>query len=424
LSLELAPPGLSSKAGAFLVYRGTSLRGGGLTVGAFRLPITDQTEPPALVSGYGVDDLIVLQFDQPLLVQTVPAARFLLVGPGLEVTVESVEIGGSSVYLGLSSGLRDGPDLFGVVYLARERGGLAGPTGSRVPDSVFLVQNYTETPPSVLSVVVDSRRAVVTFDQRVDGTDARARDFVVLVGRRRIEATGLEWSQSSVVISLAERVTSLDSVLLLYRPGAEGTVRDLSEIPLAGFEIWAENQTDSPEHTEGIVEDARLRSSAGGTTFERELARGFASSGGFRVVALPGTGRSSVAQGDVRVSIDAGRLSSGAQVMHLSSLRDAGEALKHFERVPAWCRGDDESVTINAWLVGESDVHGVPTDRGVSVSIAGLLDGGWTSRVCVLDLITGRWSAWRPEGVIATPSLILERVGRPVLSWGRLLLAG
>ena len=424
LSLELVPPGVRSEDQAVLAYSGSLLRGGGLTVGGFRLPITDQTEPPALVSGFGVDDLIVLQFDQPLLARTVPAARFIPTGPGLEVDVRSVEVSGSSVYLHLSSGLRDEPDLFGVVYLARERGGLAGPTGVRVPDGVFLVQNYTETPPSVLSIVVDSRQAVVSFDQRIDGADARPADFVLFAGRRRIEAAALEWFESSVVVSLAERVTSLDSVLLLYRPGAEGRVRDLSAIPLAEFEIWAENRTDAAGDVEEIVQDARLRSSAGGTTFERELARGFASSGGIRFVAMPGAGRSGIAHSNVVLSIDAGRLSSGPLVIHLSSLRDADEALRHFERVPTMCLSDGKSGTTSAWLLGESDLHGVPTDHGVAVSVAGLVKGGWTSAVCVLDLMTGSWSAWRPGGVISTPSLILERVGVRPFSWDRLLLVG
>ncbi len=424
LSLELVPPGVGSEDQAVLAYSGSLLRGGGLTVGAFRLPITDQTEPPALVSGFGVDDLIVLQFDQPLLARTVPGARFIPTGPGLEVDVRSVEVSGSSVYLHLSSNLRDEPDLFGVVYLARERGGLAGPTGVRVPDSVFLVQNYTETPPSVLSIVVDSRQAVVSFDQRIDGADARPADFVLFAGRRRIEAAALEWFESSVVVSLAERVTSLDSVLLLYRPQAAGRVRDLSAIPLAEFEIWAENQTDAAGGIEESVEDARLRSNAGGTTFERELARGFASSGGIRFVAMPGAGRSGIAHGDVVLSIDAGRLSSGSLVVHLSSLRNAGEALQHFELVPTMCWSDGKWGTTSAWLLGESDLHGVPTDHGVAVSVAGLVDGGWTSAVCVLDLITGSWSSWRPGGVISTPSLILERVGVRPFSWDRLLLVG
>ena len=104
--------------------------------------------------------------------------------------MDSVQIGGSTVYLQLSSGLPDEPDLFGVVYLARERGGLAGRSGARVPDSVFLVRNYTETPPSVLSVVVDSRRAVVSFDQRIDGTEAEPTDFVLFAGDAGLRPRG------------------------------------------------------------------------------------------------------------------------------------------------------------------------------------------------------------------------------------------
>ena len=49
LSLQLVPPGVGSEEGATLSYAGSSLSGGRLTVGRFSLPITDRTEPPALV---------------------------------------------------------------------------------------------------------------------------------------------------------------------------------------------------------------------------------------------------------------------------------------------------------------------------------------------------------------------------------------
>lgn len=416
LRLQLVPPGVRVEDGVALSYSGDSLQGGGLTVAPFSVAITDQTEPPELTSAYSFGTLIVLKFDQPLLARNVPSARFIPAGVGEDVNVSSVEISGSSVYLHLSTSLPDEPDLFGVVYLARTSGGLAGLTGARVPDTVFLVQNLTENPPSVKTIEVDSKQVVVTFDQRIDGTDAKATDFIVFAGRRRIEVSALEWSRMSVVISLAERVTSLDSVLLVYRPSDDGQVRDLSKIPLAEFEIWAENRTDAPENAEEILEDARLRSSSGGTTFERELTRGFASSAGIQFTVLPGEGQISIAHRQVLLSVDAGRLSSGPLVVHLSSLKDVANALKHVGHIPTSCWTDDEAADVSAWLLGESDLNGVPTDHGVAVSILGLVELEWASTVCVLDLITGNWSYWRPGSEFSSPSLILENVTTVPLS--------
>ena len=261
LTLRLASPGVPAGQAAVLTYSGSSLRGGGLTVGPFLVEISDHTAPPELVSAYAVDDSIFLSFDQPLITRQVPASRFIPTGPGIDQSVELVSVGGSSVYLKLNSSLPDEPDLFGLVYVAGARGGLAGLTGSRVTDSVFLVRNYTETRPSVLSASVNGLQLDVTFDQRIEANGALPSDFSVLAGRRVIAVESLEWTAFGVTITLAERVTSLDAVSLTYSPGDGREVQDASRLALAEFVFWVENETPAPTTVEGKVDDARLRAS-------------------------------------------------------------------------------------------------------------------------------------------------------------------
>ena len=398
----------------------TSLSGPGRTVGPFTWPITD---PPELLLAYASEDMIVLTFDQPLLQRKIAASRFIPTGQGLEIEVSSVEIGGSSVYLRLPNSLPDQPDMFGLVYLAREQGGLAGANGARVPDSGFLVHNYTETPPSVGAVEVDAQEALVTFDQPINGATASPNDFELWAGRRRIDVAALEWSDSAVVVTLAEPVTSLDSVLLSYTPGDEGPVRDSSGLALAEVAFWAENRTKAAETDERIVEEAKLRASHGGTTFERELVRGFASSDGIRFTVLPGLGWTSVAYRKLRLSVAAGDLGSEAPTIRFSDVEDVSRVLQHIDGIPAACSAANEPAGSEAWWLGESDRHGVPTDHGVRLSLSGLVNDRHQGPVCVLDLLTADWRLQPPGGPFVSPSLIVSRQASPIVSRDWLPLA-
>lgn len=424
LTLRLAPPGVSAGDDVSLGYSGSSLSGGGLTIGPFAIPVSDQTEPPEFLSGFAAGALIVLEFDQPLLVRNVPTARFLLAGTGVDLKVSEVETSGSNVYLHLASSLPDEPDLFAVVYLQKASGGLAGLTGARVADGVFPVTNYTETAPNVVAVEVDGQTLEVTFDQRIDGADANPDDFVVFAGRRRVELSEMEWTRRGVVLTIAERVTSPDAVLLTYTPSEDGVVRDLSGLELAEFAIWAENHTDRAETMAELIADARLRSSSGGTTFERELIRGVAATGGMQVTIEPGAAWTSVAYGTRLLSINAGGLDNGPLTVRWSRLDDASDVLERLDSVPASCWNEDDADRVHAWWLGESDTNGVPTDHGVQVSLLGSIGSGLDTVDCVLDLISGQWSYRRPGVALTSPSLIVSRDATPRFSSNPWLLAG
>ncbi|MCY3567885.1 MAG: SwmB domain-containing protein, partial [Chloroflexi bacterium] len=409
LLLRLRSPGIRAGQEVELAYSGTSLTGDGLAVGPFTIAVRDATEPPRFVSGFGVGELIALSFDQPLLPRAVAASRFILAGIDDEPNISQVEIGGSSLYLHLASNLPDEPDLFGVVYLARSSGGLAGLASARVPDSVFVVDNYTETPPRVVAVEVVRRSLDVRFDQRVDGREAQAADFVVHAGRRRLEVTEMEWSRQGVVLTLSDRVTSPDAVRLTYAPRGAGRVRDLSGNELAKFEFWADNVTRAAGSMAEIVEEARLRSGSGGTTFARELVRGVVGSDGIRVTIMPGAGETSVAHGAALLAVDAAKLDEAQVTLRWSRLQEASDVLAHLEQVPPWCWGKDDSGRTTAWWLGESDQHGVPSDRGIAVTTFGAVGAGARGADCVLDLISGEWRFRRPGDTLRSPALILSR---------------
>jgi uncharacterized repeat protein (TIGR02059 family) len=424
LLLRLSSPGLRTDEPAALTYSGASLSGGGLTVGPFSLPIRDTTAAPDLVSGYAFGSSIFLKFDQPLLSREIPASRFIPTGSGFDQTVKSVSLGGASVHLELSHSLPDDPDLLGLIYLARERGGLAGLTGARVGNSIFLVHNYTETPPTVRSAVANSRSVVVTFDQPVDSNGALPVDFSIMAGHRQIPAVSLEWTKTTVALELAERVTSLDAVRLRYTPGEHRGVRDTSNIALAELEFWADNQTARPSTIDGRIDDAKLRASAGATTLQRELARGFASDDGIRFSLGSGEGRATVVRGGLNVSINARRTAEGAAQINVVHINHLTRMLEHFAPIPSTCWSHADRSRSSAWWLGQSDRHGLPTDLRVRFALTGTFTSVPKGSLCVFDLITAEWRLHPRGSEITGPALLLLRETPPALSWDPWPLAG
>ena len=409
LSLRLAAPGLRAEQEAKLTYEGTSLRGRGLTAAPFDIDVIDVTAPPQLVSAFAVGSAVFLKFDQRLLQQQIPGSRFTPVGPGIDVTALSVDVNGDSLYLELSDDLPDDLELLGLVYWSGQRGGLTGLTGSRAPDAVFVVRNYTETAPAVTALVADSSEIELTFNQRVDGTKSLMSDFSVIAGRRTIAVTSLEWSPSGVVLALAERLTSLDAVALTYAPGEAGSVQDSSGIALSDFQIWATNVTALPKSLEQRVADARLRSSSGDTAFARELVRGFAGQQGIGIVVEGGTGWTTVVLGGLTLSIDSERLGDELTRIHAFPIEGVRDMLEQIEMVPAYCMSGNDASEIRAWLIGVSDLDGVPSNVDVRVVVSGEDFGGFWATYCVLDLISGDWRFARQDALFVGPALILRR---------------
>ncbi len=409
LSLRLAAPGLRAEQAAKLTYEGTSLRGRGLTAAPFDIGVIDVTAPPQLVSAFAVGSAVFLKFDQRLLQQQIPGSRFTPVGPGIDVTALSVDVNGDSLYLELSDDLPDDLELLGLLYWSGQRGGLTGLTGSRAPDAVFVVRNYTETAPTVTAVVADSSEIEVTFNQRVDGTKSLMSDFSVTAGRRTIAVTSLEWSPSGVVLALAERLTSLDAVALTYAPGEAGSVQDSSGIALSDFQIWATNVTALPKSLEQRVADARLRSSSGDTAFARELVRGFAGQQGIGIVVEGGTGWTTVVRGGLTLSIDSERLGDELTRIHAFPIEGVRDMLEQIETVPASCMSGNDVSETRAWWIGVSDVEGVPSNLGARVVVSGEDFGGFWATYCVLDLISGEWQFARQDADFVGPALILRR---------------
>ncbi len=413
LTLRLAEPGILSGRTATLTYAGDSLQGGGLTVGPFELEVVNDSAPPEFVSGIAFGTFVSLTFDQPLIPRAVPGSRFLLLGSDEPPEVEEVSISGTTVSLILSADLPDEPDLLAVVYLAGSRGGLAGLTGARVPPGAFVVQNLTETPPSVNSAVTDTLTIRVGFDQPVNGDDALPSDFSLVAGHRTIQIESLEWSDEELELTLAERVTSLDAVRLTYAPETAGSVRDTSGLPLASFEIWADNETRRADMIAEHVDDARLRSSRGATLFERELAREYSSGHGIRAIAEGGIGRTTLVRGDMQLTLDASQLGDDAMRIELHPLTNARQMLRQLDSVPAVCWDQEGAGRMVAWLLDLSDVNGVPATGRLRVSIDGA-DAAYLLGGCVFDLIDGTWSFARRDGRVDGPALLIERRDGPV----------
>ena len=410
LTLTLPAPGLQVSAKPLLSYHGSALTGSGLIVGHFELDVITTGDPPELVSAIGFDSFISLQFDQPLIDRAVPANRFIPSVPRRDdLKVRTVEVSGASVFLELSADLPDDVELFALVYLAKERGGLESLIGARVRDSVFIVENLTETAPRVESAVANDQRVTVTFNQRIEVTDDQASDFMVRAGRRDIAATSLAWSRDGVLIELEARITSLDAVQLFYAPGTAGSVRDSSGIALKPFEFWADNITPHPGTIRQKIDDAALRSSNGETTFARELARGFASSEGVDAVVTGGEGWTTVVRGGLRLSIDAESLGGENIRVHAHRVEHTADVLERIASLPASCLPGADEPNAKIWWVGMSDVTGVPADVDLRIAISGEEIAELWASYCLLDLISGEWRLMRPGELVVGPSLILRR---------------
>ena len=366
----------------------------------------------------------MLTFDQELRDLQVPASRFSLVGPGIDQDVQTVWISGATVYLELSSRLADDPEQFAVVYRSRTSGGLTGLNGARVEDSAFVVWNYTETAPTVVSAAVDLTTLEVGFDQRLEVTEVLPSDFTVIAGRRTITVESLDWSTSGLSLTLSERVTALDVVALLYSPSDGEAVRDASGLALASFRYEVENQTAKRSATAARVEDAMLRASSGETTLERELERGFASNDRLRVSVSSDSGWGTVVREETVIAIDASSLGDAPARIQVAQIERPANMLEHFAAIPSWCWSESSASRTSVWWIGASDLLGVPVDSGVQVSLSGLPDAAANGSMCVLDLVTGAWSVVPAGGAFAAPALVFARTGEPAIIQLRATRAG
>ena len=414
LTLKLSAPGLHKSEQARLSYIGTTLQGAGLTVGVFELEVLIDPAAPKLESAIGFRSWISLQFDQQLFPRSISGSRFVPHIHGYnELNVRAVDVSGASVLLELSRDLPDDEKQFAVVYLARQSGGLESVLGARVADSVFIVENLTETPPTVESAVANGHTITITFDQRITATDAQPSDFTAIAGRRTITPASLELSPDSVVIELTERITSLDAVQLIYAPATPGSIRDLSGLKLEPFEVRVENGTPLPRTVQQKVDDAALRSSNGETTFARELARGFASDDGIRATAAPGEGWTRFARRDLMVSVDAASIGDSATRIYVQPLAQLTGMMMHLQTVPSSCWNSATAPGASAWWIGQTDLHGIPTDRDVRVTLSGTDFDISPGFYCVLDLRSDEWRLPRWPETFVGPALVLKRGPAP-----------
>ena len=419
LTLELSAPGIRVSENAQISFEQLVGEQDKPNMAPFTLGVTNDAAPPELESAIGFRSWISLQFDQQLFYREIATSRFIPLGPDLDdITVTSVEVSGASVLLELSEDLPDDVDLFALVYLAKERGGLESILGARVTDSVFIVENLTETEPLAESAAADGRTVTVTFDQQIDAKDASAGDFTVSAGHRTIEASALEWSRDVVVIELAERITSLDAVRLIYAPATTGSVRDLSGIALKPFELWVENRTPRPRTVQQKVDDAALRSSSGETTFERELVRAFTTDDGIRGVAEPGEGWTTFARRGLTLSVDASSIGDDPMRLHVQPLDQIASLMTHLEPVSPYCWDNAMTWGASAWWIGQTDLRGVPTDHRARVTVSGAEFDISPGSYCVLDLLSGRWRLARWPELFVGPSLVLQQ--SPLVNFGML----
>lgn len=413
LMLRLAAPGLLRERNPKLRYVGQTLSDGERSVGPFALDIEDHTAAPQLASAIGNYSSLTLQFDQPMLSRAIGASRFSLLGPGVEMKVRSVTIDGTAVRLELSDWLPDDPAVLGLVYDAGKSGGLAGLTGIRVPTGMFLVTNRTETAPGVLEMVASEQTVELTFNQPVNGRKASVDDFVVRAGHREIRTAELVWSRESVVLTLENRITSLDAVEVIYEPSDGRAVRDLTGFSLRGFQDWAANRTKRPKSIAQRIADAELRASSGQTSLLRELARGFAATSGIDVHLAPGDAETTVARGSLAIQVEIDERAEESIRLSASRLQYVDALMKRAGAVPTDCDGVDDG---DVWWIGERDVFGRPTERRIDVALSQNSDAPAAEAFCVLDLVSEEWKVAEVSEAVQSPALVASIASMETIS--------
>ena len=356
--------------------------------------------------------------------RAVAASRFLVTAPRLDIDVDRIVISGSSVTLWLDGSLPDNLELVFVVYLAPQRAGLQGESGGRLDTSVFQVRNYTETPPTVASAIADSDTLTIHFDQEIVENEDASPAFVVTAGRRPIPVESQTWTDTSIELSLAERITSVDVVRLIYEPPDGHAIVDRSGLSLEPFELSVENKTKRASSFAARVEDARLRADGGSTTFARELAQEFASSRGIDNALLSGQGWTTLALGNLHIKINASRLPDGESRVQVSLVDEHMRLLPLLESLPQTCwDGQDESHVTVARVDAASQVR-LLTDDPIAVRIVSGVDPFAQSSWCRLDLVSGDWSTLHSGQTVIGPALLIVRNQqapysrlRPRLAW-------
>ena len=229
----------------------------GNAVAAFSAAAENITDTaPIATSGNVNGSAVRVVFDQPLDLQSVPAAStFSLSGASVSVTAIQLRNDATAqtgaLELTLNAAVPEGATV-ALSYAAPTAGEISSQPGlkylrdqQRNPASLsnFALTNLTDTAPVVASATVNGAALTVVFDQSLDAASVPATSAFTVSGGRTVNSASI--SGAGLRLVLAAAVADGDTLRVSYSPGAGNRLRDATPNEVAAFAVDVSNVTDT-----------------------------------------------------------------------------------------------------------------------------------------------------------------------------------
>ena len=239
----------------------------GNAVAAFSATAENITDTaPIATSGNVNGSAVRVVFDQPLDLQSVPAAStFSLSGASVSVTAIQLRNDATAqtgaLELTLNAAVPEGATV-ALSYAAPTAGEISSQPGlkylrdqQRNPASLssFALTNLTDTAPVVASATVNGAALTVVFDQQLDAASVPAASAFTVSGGRTVSSASISGAELRLVLAAA--AADGDTLRVSYSPGAGNRLRDATPNEVAAFAVDVSNVTDTTPTPRSAVTD-------------------------------------------------------------------------------------------------------------------------------------------------------------------------
>ena len=192
-------------------------------------------------------------FDGALGTATPDKAAFVVRVGGVDATVSSVGVSGTTVSLALAAAVAEGAAVT-VSYSPPDAMPLVDANERAVRAFSTVVQNDTDTAPVLLRASVVRGTLTLTFDQPLTGSAAGA--FRVTENAASVSITDVDVAAAVVTLTLSSDVAEGSTVRVAYDAPSNGGLSDATGNPVASFDAQAANATR--EGPQVVSVEARL----------------------------------------------------------------------------------------------------------------------------------------------------------------------
>ena len=239
----------------------------GNAVAAFSTAAENITDTAPVATSGSVDGTaVVVTFDQPLDLQSVPAAaKFSLSGSTAQVTAvrlrNNTAARTGALELTLNAAVLEGATIT-LSYAAPTAGEISSQPGlkylrdqQRNPASLsnFALTNLTDTAPVAASATVNGASLTVLFDQSLDASSIPPTSVFTVSGSRTVSSASISGAELRLVLAAA--VADGDALRISYSPGTGNRLRDATGNNAAAFAVDVSNATDTAPMPRSAITD-------------------------------------------------------------------------------------------------------------------------------------------------------------------------